>query len=160
MLTLSAHRINYLLVFILVALSGVPFFYKDPLMRPLLFLTLVISLFLFIYRKVDTDKFILIYIYIFGLISIGQFFIFDAIPLVTMLGYIIRILLAYFVIKIVGRPFISYYVNIIYFFCIVSFFFYFPTLINPGFEYFFVQNIAPFFKFQKRQMYFIKRLLM
>lgn len=142
---LSEHRINYLLVFLLLALSGIPFFYKDPLMTPVLFMTFIFTSFLFINRKYQIDNFILVYIYIFFIISLGQFFIFDAMPVITVAGYIIRILLAYLIVKITGRAFISYYVNILYFLCIISFCFYFPTLVNPKFESFCINNITTFF---------------
>lgn len=156
MITLSEHRFNYLLVFILVALSGIPFFYKDPLMRPTLLITFIVVSITFLNKKHKLDKFILIYIYVFFMISLGQFFIFEAIPIVTTVGYIIRILLAYLILKITGRFFINYYINILYFFCLISLCFYLPTLISPKFEYYCINNITPFFNLPQAEDAFYK----
>jgi hypothetical protein len=50
------------------------------------------------------------------------------------------------VIRIVGKEFIRIYIRQLYFFSIISFFFYFGTLLDADVEHFFVQQVAPIFE--------------
>lgn len=143
--TIYKEYTNYALVFILIALSGFPFFYMDPLFRPLLLVSCVFAVFVFFKRGHKWGTFIWKYLLVFFLIVLGQFFVFSYFPLITIFGYLLRIILAFCIIKITGKTFVDYYTKILYFFCVVSFFFYFPTILFPDFEHFIVSNITPLF---------------
>jgi hypothetical protein len=150
MITRQQNRIHHLLVFLLIALSGFPFFYTDPLFRPLLFISFAFTFLLFINRKdLYTDRFLGIYVLVFIVASLGQALTFDFIPFTTVFGYVIRILLSYMVIKLVGKRFVTIVIQQLYVFCIISFFFYFSSLLDNNIETYIVQTIAPVFELPK-----------
>lgn len=148
--------IDYLLVFFIIALSGFPVFSLDPLTTPFLLLIFIVSLIIFKIRGKIWNKFVINYVLIFIIITIGQAITFSFFPTITVLGYLIRILLAYCIIQITGKEFIKYYINIIFFFTIISFFFYFSTLINPDFERYFTSHITPLFSLPQSSTAFYK----
>jgi len=88
----------------------------------------VISLVVFLYRRLTFDKFIFQYAVFYLLIFILQSFVFSVLEINVIVGYIVRIFYAYFTLKIIGKNIIKYYVNIIYVFTLISFVFYFPTI--------------------------------
>lgn len=147
---------DYFLVFVVIAISGFPFFCMDPLFKPLLFVSFILALLIMHVRGKRWNKFIINYIYVFLLISLGQAMTFSSLPAITIIGYIIKILLAYCVVQITEEKFIKYYVNILYFFAIISFFFFLPTLIQPNFERFFTSHITPFFNLPQDSNAFYK----
>jgi len=136
---------NYIFVFILIALSGFPFFTSNLLFKPILLLSCLWALLIFTQRKKKWNYFILKYLLAFFIITAGQLIIFSVFPVITVLGYTLRIFLAFCVIKIIGKFFVDYYIKIIYFFSVISFFFFFSTLIYNDFERFFTSYITPFF---------------
>jgi hypothetical protein len=135
--------LNYFLVYMLIASTGIDFFFrvKMTLLIPMLFVVAGI----FFYKKLKIDKFIIVYVSIFILVQFLQMIKFYFLPTSTFLGLHIRVLYAYFTIRIVGERFFKYYVNILYYSTLISFFFYFISYI-PGVENFFVENITPLFR--------------
>jgi len=125
---------------LLIAMSGVPFFYRSGMAFLIPSLVLVSIIFFSIGRQIH--KFLILYLFIFLLIQFGQMVKFNYLPLNTYLGLYVRVLFAYFVIQIIGSRFISYYINLILILAIVSFLFYFLCYI-PGIENFLITKIAP-----------------
>jgi len=125
--------LDYALVFLLVATSGIVYFYYN---EEYIVIGLIISLMISHARgmleKIDR-KFILILIILISW-GIFQSFYFDTFSLKTLIGTFARFTFAYLVIKSVGQKFISTYINLIYYLSIISLVFYvaffFPALTN------------------------------
>ncbi|MBL7918677.1 MAG: O-antigen ligase family protein [Bacteroidia bacterium] len=133
-------RTNYLIVYLFIALTSIPFFVGDEF----LIFNFVVSLALFLYRKREFDKFIFLYSLIFLSIFLAQSFFFSVLEINVILGYFFRILYAYFTIKVIGKDIAKYFINIIYFFAILSFVFYFPSLFFPDIMNSFLENVASY----------------
>ena len=124
---------DYVLVFLLVATSGITYFYYNEQYIVIgLILSLIISFARGTLENLDL-KFILILI-IFVLWGVFQSFYFETFSVKTVLGTFARFTFAYLVIKSVGQKFISTYMNLIYYLSIISLVFYvvffFPSLTN------------------------------
>lgn len=124
---------DYLLVFLLVATSGITYFYFN---EEYIIISLILSLFLFLRRRktdvTDVKAILIILIFIFW--EILQSFYFLSLSLKSVLGTLARFAFAYLVIKNLGYKFVSTFINIIYFFSIISIIFYilffFPQITN------------------------------
>nr|WP_321409390.1 O-antigen ligase family protein [uncultured Carboxylicivirga sp.] len=135
--------IDYLLVYFLVAFSGIPFFYRSRI--EVLIVFLFFPLMVFLYRKRKVDKYIIYYIAFALLIQAGQVLKFYYLPVTTFIGLHVRLLFAYLTLKAVDKRFVGYYVNILVISVIISWFFYFLSY-HSSFEYILRDKIAPFFK--------------
>ena len=131
------------MVYLMIAFSGVPFFYKAHIAMMIAFLIFPAGV--FIYRKRKIDRFLIYYLLVVVFVQVGQMIKFHEFPLQTYLGMHVRILWGYFVIKSVGRKTVEYYVDILVFSVLASFVFYVPSYISP-IENFLENSIAPFFK--------------
>lgn len=132
--------LNYSLVYLLVALSGVPFFYRSKM--ALLIPAMLLSLLVFIYYRRKLDKFLAYFSAFYALILAGQTLKFYYLPLDTYFGLYIRILFAYFVIASLKEKFTDYFIDVIYVSSLISFLFYIPSYL-PGFETVMKTNVAP-----------------
>ncbi len=137
------HIRNYILTFLLIALSGITFFLGDTY----LLLSFLFTFCLFILQKKKIDEFIVFYCLVFALVIAGQVIKYQVFPFKTVFGLFLRISFAYFTLRLVGKHFINYYINILYTFSIISFFFYIPIITFSGFENYLVSQIAPYFEF-------------
>ncbi len=135
--------VDYLLVYFLVAFSGIPFFYRSRI--EVLIVFTLFPLWVFIYRQRKIDKFIVYYLAGVLLIQAGQVLKFYYLPFSTFVGLHARILFAYFTLKAVDKRFADYYVHVIVFSVIVSWFFYLPSY-SSSFEYFLSHTLAPYFE--------------
>lgn len=133
---------DYLLVFLLIANSAIPFFY---LYIEFKVINLIIVCIIFFLRNKSVEKFILLYILVFTAISIGQFYTFHLFLYKDFLSVIIRILIAYLTIRTVSLRFFPTFRNLIYVFAIISLFFYLPSILVPGFSDFITSKISPLF---------------
>ncbi len=134
---------NYFLIFLLIAFSGIPFFYRADIL--MLIAAFIFPLTTFIVRKRRVDKFIVIYIIIALCIQMLQMLKFNFLPTSTFMGLHLRLLFAYLILRSVGIRSIDVYVNVIVFFTLVSFFFYFACY-SPFVESLLVNKIAPAFE--------------
>lgn len=116
-------RLDYFLLYLLVGMGSMPFFIGNEY----LFLFFIVAMLVFIHEKHTVDKFIIYYGIFFFVIFMAQAIYYSVFEPWKVLAYMTRIYYAYFVFKIVGKNLSRYYVNIIYFFTIVSFIFYIPT---------------------------------
>lgn len=119
--------IDYILVFLLISLSGNKVFG----MKMLLF-AFFLSLFLFLYRKKPLDLLFLYFMLALTLILLLQALKFDYLPLVTIFGLYVTILSAYFIVKGVGQTFVEKYVNIVLIISFISIGFFLILNIVPG----------------------------
>lgn len=132
--------VNYIVLYLIIALTSMPFFIGDEF----LVYNFILSTILFFYRKRTFDKFIFIYSIIYLTIFLAQSFFFSVLELNVILGYFLRILYAYFTIKVIGKDIAKYFVNIIYFFTIISFVFYIPSLFFPSIMNSILETIASY----------------
>ena len=138
----SRDLVDYLLVFLLIALSGFPFFTAK---RLYLIIGLFFALYVFISRRKKNNEFYLITIFILSCIIVLQTYIFDYFDIKTQLGLFVRWTFPFIVVMVVGKKLPEYYINIIYYFAIISFIFFIPSVLVPGFEKYLLQKWAPIF---------------
>lgn len=124
---------NSLLVFLVIALSGIPpISWKAPIILPIL---LIYLLFLFYNQGLKLDKFFLKVLLFLSLLTIIHVVEFRKFSFITTSSLFIRFTVPYLAYKIVGRKqFITKYVNILYYYSIISFFFVIPSTISPTFH--------------------------
>ncbi len=129
---------QYLLLTTLIAITGFDYFF---LRKGYLVSLFIISGGYFIYKRFRFDKFIVIFIAIVILSQFLQFLIFNYYVLTVGISIFMRILVAYFIVKILGKRFIDYYIQIIYVFSIISLFFYTFYIIDSSLVSILVNNI-------------------
>ena len=136
-----ARAVDYTLLFLLVGVTGIPFFKAGDITFLIIFL--VFSMIVLIYRRLKIDKFFIIFFLIYLLVMAAQMVKFNYLPVTTYLGIFVRIIFAYLVVRILGRNFTKYYVDIMYVLSIIGFFIYIPQLILPGFGRFLATSVSP-----------------
>ena len=122
---------DYLIMFFLLGVSGIPYFSSNqPFI--ILFAFGLIGLFLMSsFQKIDEE---LIYVLVAILACVFfQAVIFSFFTGITILGLVLRILTAYLAVKILGEYFISYFLRVMVFFTIVSLIVFIPIFIKPDF---------------------------
>lgn len=135
----------YFNTFLLIGLGGMPFFTTGYLWNLYVFIYASAA---FILKKYEIDNSFVFYIIFVTVVIIFQAFIFKFLPLKTTLGIYVTFINAYFLLKLIGKDFFRYFVDIIYWLTIVSFVFFVPSLLFPDFEKLLLENIAPFFQQQ------------
>jgi len=127
----SPQRIlGYILTTILVFLQGSVLFSGS---RVLLIVFLFVAFGIFIIKNIKFDKFIFIVFFFLIIVSIAQFFKFSFISYTTLIGTLTRFLLPYFFIKIINKNYLKYFVNVLFFFTIISLLLYIPSVLFPAF---------------------------
>jgi len=137
----KTRTVDYTLLFLLVAVTGIPFFKVGDITFLILFLGLAGIVFL--YRKLKIDRFFIFFLLLYAVVMVGQMVKFNYLPMTTFAGVFIRILFAYLTVRILGKNFTRYYVDIIYVLSIIGFFIYIPQLIVPGFGRFLANSVSP-----------------
>ncbi len=101
-------KLNYFLTFLLVAYSGFLFFLGDAyLLSGFLFVSTI-----FFLQKIKIDGFLFFFIFLSIILFVLQTVQTDIFPFETHIGFIIRILFSYFTIKIIGKDFPKFYINV------------------------------------------------
>lgn len=132
---------DYFLLLIVIAISGIPYLSTTILYIPIFSLLLVI----FFLRKLSFEKPFVYFILIVFLITILQIYTFDVFYFESTLGVILRIFIAYFIIKILNIKFIKYYMNILYIISIVSLIVFIPISIFPSIALIIKNSVVPIF---------------
>ncbi len=133
--------IDYTLLLLTIAVSGVPYFSSSTLFMPLF----IILFSVFLLRKKRLDwKFVLL-LTLLMLITILQTFIFSFYSVQTIIGVFLRVIIAYLIVKILGEKFIPYFINILYGMAIISLIIYFSILLFPSIKTFLLHSVAPIF---------------
>jgi len=121
---------DYLLVFLLVAVSGIPFFDGDiPLIG-----AFGVAFLVFLLRREGFHRFYFFILFSFVVLVLLHSLRENYFPQNTYIGLVIKITLAYFVVASVGKSFTNIFTNIIVFFSLISFFFFIPLFISPSFD--------------------------
>jgi len=134
--------INYFLVFLLVALSGFPFFTASKI--PLI-VGFIVTFFIFFIKGKKFNSFYFITVGLLILLTIAQSITFNFFSFNSSAGLILRWTFPFLVVMIVGKKLPSYYINFIYLFAIISFIFFIPSILFPKFYSFLLNNISPIF---------------
>lgn len=122
---------EYLIMFFLLGVSGIPYFSSNQPFIILFALGLIGLFMLSSFSKIDEEL-------LFVLIAILACVFFQAVTFsyfkgITILGLILRITTAYFAIKLLGEYFISYFLRVMIFLTIVSLIIFIPIFIKPDF---------------------------
>lgn len=121
-------RIDYILIYLLISISGNYAFGETALI-----FTFLASFLTFVYRKKLLDHIFLFFIFILTIILHLQAIKFDFYPWVTLLGLYIRVFTGYFIIKSIGETFIKKFVNVMLVLSVISLCFFLLSNIIPGF---------------------------
>jgi len=129
--------IDYFMVLALVFVSGNLVFNN----RTSLFVVFIMATILFFYRKIKFDMTFVYFLVGLMVIFIFQTFKFDFFPAFTYAGFYIRVLLAYFILKSVV-DFSDKFIKIMYYISIISFVFFIPIILIPGFGDFLISHFT------------------
>jgi len=119
---------DYMLVYLLIATSGIMFFYRNDEYIPIGFL---MSLFIFLMRKRQFDGFFWLAIVLFVSLEVLLLTWYPKGSIMTLFGTILRVGFAYFTVRAVGPKFIRVFVNIMVVTALISFVFYLLTFYQP-----------------------------
>ena len=133
--------LDYSILILFISASGVPYI-SDPKINVLLFLMMSS---IFYIRKMYLNKSFLLFTTILLLITFLQVLKFDFLSVVTIIGLFTMVFNGYFIVKILDKNFISYYINILYYMALISFVFFFPFLLLPSLGSFVAHSIVPLF---------------
>jgi hypothetical protein len=140
----------YLIMFFLLGVSGIPYFSSNQSFTILYSVALAI-LFLFSKKQKFDNELFYIFLGALGCI-LFQALIFSYFKLITILGLILKILTAYFAIKLLNENFIKYFLHVMIFFSIVSLIIFIPIFIDPPLLDAII-NITPSFLSYKYQLW-------
>lgn len=124
--------IDYILVLILIAVTGIPFFYFAI---ENIIIAFIVAFVVALFRGFKFNFEIVTILLLFIIVDILQSIIFKYFSITTTLGSILRISLAFLVLGLCGIKFTKYFTNIIYYFAIVSFVFFIPCILSSDFYY-------------------------
>jgi len=132
------HITNYVITYIAYAMGGIMFFYLKPLPKIIFFAILFI---LMRKRKKTISEEFIVVISLITIIFIVQKLQFGYGDIYNYSSFIIIFGIGYFLVKILGFRLPYYFVNVVYFFSIISLIFWLLSNISNGF-YDFTSNIA------------------
>ena len=133
--------IDYILLVIFIAISGVPYISSPNLLIPIFLIFMLI----FTLRRKMYDKKFLIFIYLLILVTLIQIYFFAYFPVQTIIGLLLRVSIAYLIIILLDNKFIPYYINMMYVFSIISLVVYIPITIYPPLRDILLNNVVPLF---------------
>jgi hypothetical protein len=132
---------DHLILFMAIALTGMEYFFH---FKQFLVLFFLIIAFFFLKKRKSLNKKALLIIGVFLMLELvqGSLYYFS---LDTFLATVIRFFLAYMVVVLLGRSMISIYIQILYFFAVISLVIY-PTIFIPGMADLYTNFVSkPFF---------------
>lgn len=122
--------IDYGLVYLLAAISGMPFFNGDiPLLG-----VFGLAFLIFLLRREGFHGYFFYILFAFLVLVLIHSLRFNYFPKNTYIGLAVKLSVGYLVIALVKNNFTKYYVDIICFFAAVSFIFFIPLLISDSFD--------------------------
>ncbi len=131
---------DYILCYILIAISGVNFFLGNTILAIVFIITLIIF-----YKKIKLSNFIIYYLITVGIILLGSAVTYSSFNINNYLSLFVRIGTAYLILFILRINFLYAYVKILYYLSLISLVFWFVFVLSPGFERFVLFKITPFF---------------
>ncbi len=137
--TSNSSFIDYFLLFLLLATTGIPFFMYSI---EYVIVGCALSSFVFYYRKRKIDQLMVAVVLVFAAVQILQGIIFNFFSFRTFFGLYVRLFFAYFVIKSIGNSFTLKYVVLLKYLAIISLFFYTAGILSTSFIYFVINNVG------------------
>ena len=120
---------DYMIMFLVLGVSGMPYFSSNQAFT-ILFALGLIGLFLFSdFQAIDNE-----FLYVLGALLICVIFqsvIFSFFKAITILGLFLRVTTAYLAVKLLGRYFIDYFIRVMVFLTIISLIVFIPIFIKP-----------------------------
>lgn len=117
---------NYLYVFILLALSGNPFFKYNEGLGSSLFVAFIFYLFLKHFSlfdpRIKKNKHIYIFLFFYSIVFAIQYFVLGLISFPASIKVLLMLMLGYVIVRVVNLKFRNVYFDIIYFISLVSLF--------------------------------------
>jgi hypothetical protein len=133
---------DYFIVAGLIAVSGLPYF---MIAQTNFFILFLFAAYIYLKRSVIFDPRMLVIVGSFVVVEFLQLLFIHPFDPVMISGTFIRMFLSIFVVSLVREKFTVYFSNIIYYFSLISFLFFIPSLVIPGFFNFFVIHVCPIF---------------
>jgi hypothetical protein len=130
-LSKNRKRLNYIITYLVIAFSGIPFFDANKLGRFALLLGLG-ALFIYYKKKVGKDIVIIVVATLMIVLVQAVFWGGKLFTSITLVGLLV--LIPYFAIKIIGPQFPKYYRTVFYYMSIISITFWVLTNTVPGFQ--------------------------
>ena len=141
---------NYLIVFLLLGLSGMPFFSGRDI-----FLIATAGLFVgfaILERDLAVHKEVVIVLVSALILVFCQAFIFSFFKLTTVIGLILKIAVAFLAVKLLKEQFVNYFLKLMAFFCLFSFLVFIPIFISPGLENTLMNAMPSFLSYEYYEM--------
>lgn len=123
-------NIDYLLVYLLAAVSGMPFFEGDVPVIGAFGITFLV----FVLRKDSFHRSYFFFLFAFLILLLLHSLRENYFPQNTYIGFVVKLTLGYLVVATVNKDFTKYYINILVFLSIASFFFFLPLLVSTSFD--------------------------
>lgn len=133
--------IDYLLVFMLIAISGLNYFY---LVKEFITVTFILNIIVLSFRKISINRRELTFIIALILLEILQGIIFKKFEIIALFGIFMRLASGYLTIKLVGKSFLKTFIKINIFFAVFSIPIYLLTYSDEITSYF-INHITPMF---------------
>ena len=121
-------KLDYILLFFFMGISSIPILVGDEF----LIVGFLVTFYIFNLKKLKFDKFIFTYTGVFLSILLLQSLRDGFLEISPIIGLILKIFYAYFTIRVIGNKFPLVFINLIYFFAIISLFFYGLTILLPS----------------------------
>lgn len=145
--------LNYTIVFLIIACSGFPYFVASYYLMPISFL---LVLMICLNRRIGIVDLKLFYILIFLLTiaAVREIIHGYEISLYILLVIILKYSFPYYVIKLTGFKFLTYYRKVLYVISIISIAIFVLVTLFPGIEIYLTGTIAPFFEEHSKNGYY------
>lgn len=119
---------RYLLLFLLIAQTGFPFFVGNTWLLIVFLFTAIV----FILKRKKWSKYVVRYLVAFILLMTMQIIFLGNFEVGPFVGILIRIIYAFMAIKLIGPNFMKYYVKFLYVFAIIGLFFWIVLAFVPN----------------------------
>jgi len=139
--------ISYLLLVSLLATTGFEYFFRSQVF---IIPIVVIAIFEFIRQKHKIEPYIIKIVILFFLLSLIQTFLEYNRNIFSSIYLLLVLIFSYCIATVIGEKIIKYYINVLYFFALISLFCFFLTYADSFMNM--INRIAPLFKSLNRQI--------
>ncbi len=138
----KTNRLDLFLVFMLIAVSGTPFFVGNRYIIPAFYLFAVT---LALTRGIRFNQSFIFFTGFTILLLIAQMVYYEHFALYSSIAILVKITLPFFILSVLRISFMKAYVTIMYRLALISLFLYISFIIIPGLRDYVISNIARFF---------------
>lgn len=133
--------LDYFLITLFIGTGGVPALATNAYY----IIVLVILLLLWIKRRKKIDSSFIYFLLLLTTVVAMQVLDFSFFSLQTYFGLYIRIITAYFIVRLLEENFVPYFIKVMYILTLISLSIYLLILISPGVGSFIINNVTPLF---------------